>query len=305
MQVKFYNDQLKRDFIKENATYRSTSIAMFKSSLELEEEFGKDLYEFNIKEIKEFLVRKRIVRKNTINLLISTISSYLDYNVAKNNIPFNVLSLENRKDLLEETINKTKEIQKIKDDNELEDIIYSLGDYQDRFVVKCLYEGIEGVMLQEILLSRIEDFDKEKMEVKIYRAGKDDENKRVYDRTIKIDKELLEIAIAANEQKNYGEQRNIFIDGREILKFKREGLKLKNRYWSVIQRLEKALKQQNRVLTTKDIYYSGMVNKIKKLGIKKEKINHFLYREEEGKNLLERYGKKLTTSMVITLQEKY
>ncbi len=303
--IKFYNQELKEEFILLNAeSYGKISKVLFKQTKKFEEKFEKDLYEFNIEEIKEFLIRKNYRRRNTLSNVIYTISKYIDFNIQKNNIKLNVIEINGPNETIEETLSQMKIV--VLDNQELKKLLSKTVNYQDKFVINALFEGVEGEMLEEIIASRIEDFDEENKTLKLYSI--DEEGERHYKREIKISDEFINIAKEANKETIFtsitgDKRREVF--GDNIIKYSNNENRIKQKYWTIIQRISKVLKMNEYNMTLKDIMYSGMVSRIKDMGIKESQLKYFINHDPRGEEILKQYNKGQISSTLRAIKERY
>lgn len=155
-----------------------------------EKKYGKSIIDFNKDEILQMY--------KELNFGVSTLTEINNYLLAF--AEWNEKLDSSYKDIKFDELFKVKKEEDILSFFTIRDIIKTLDNYTDRFLILGIFEGITGPRLHEITLAKIEDIDTQKSTMKIYDAKGDE---RIFDREIKISNNLLLTALEANKEKEY------------------------------------------------------------------------------------------------------
>lgn len=124
-----------------------------------EELFCKDLYDFNLIELKTFLASLRSSKKTVISSNVSRIRAYTDF--AKENnlitVPSPGIQLIKNSDF-DEILFKAKYEGKFVTCNELFKIVDKLKNYQDKVILVLAWNGIMGEGYKDMLSLKINQF---------------------------------------------------------------------------------------------------------------------------------------------------
>lgn len=224
-----YNLEQKEMYLKNLGTNtRATYYRILNRAKPLEEQFEKDLYNFNIHEIESLMNYLNPKTFNSSFSSISVIQSYIRWAIEQD------LRIDNLNPL--DAIFGDEFVRKFIDTNnkmifseeEIRNIVGGLVNYQDSVIIQCLFEGIMGKKYSEILNLKISDVNFVKNEIKLINDISETE---VSERIIQLDEgsnlpKMLELA--TNEliyYKNNGSvdpkaksDRNSLVDNGFVLK---------------------------------------------------------------------------------------
>lgn len=152
---RFYNQEEKEEFLEtiELDEVKNIYKYLFSKSKGAEILYQKDLYSFTLEQIEDVM---RNVNPSTMNSAANTksrINHYISWAIRhgrrENNInPIQGTTREWEKKFID------KNIKRHLTENELYDIIESLHNAQDQALVQCLFEGIKGQGLSELISMR-------------------------------------------------------------------------------------------------------------------------------------------------------
>ncbi|MGG3890275.1 hypothetical protein [Metabacillus fastidiosus] len=156
---KMYNEQLKQEFL--DTFIESTSETykfIFYRTAETEEVLERDLYTFSTEEIKDTLISFRSTTLNSIKLSHFVISSYITW-AAKYREYGNINpALDIKVSELRTYIDHSLKLYISED--ELIEIENKLVNYQDKAIVRAIFEGINGYQHSELRNLTIHDLKK-------------------------------------------------------------------------------------------------------------------------------------------------
>lgn len=285
-----YQSELKEKFIEDYMRSRviaKTSLySLFKKTEEFEIKNKKDCFYFNKPEViemfKDFKSKSVYVLLN-YNVILKAYCNYLKYYHGLNeHICYNDISIEDLRPLVYESRNKllTRE-----DINDIEDQLYN---WTDKAIIECLWEGLSGNSMRDIVGLESNMIDHKHKQVH-FKDG------RVFDLTDKLYAFIIK-AFDENEYVCYGETlrvKKMFGSGK-IYK-ERDNAHAKDsddKYFRWVYRKILQYKKYLDIkeLTMKNISKSGMGYYIQK-GIKETglSLKDFLL-TEEGKRLLRKYN---------------
>jgi len=148
MERNLYNEEFKKKFVNAQYTGRTNDYYIYVLSLasKIEENFGKDLYEFNDEEYDILLSN---IKTNSLNSLISIniiYSKYVEFAMSEGLVKhrINYPSLVNPQDLKTYVGKIVKEKRYINTREDFEIVIGLLYNPQDRALFGLLYEGVKG-----------------------------------------------------------------------------------------------------------------------------------------------------------------
>ncbi|MGN7942012.1 phage lytic cycle repressor MrpR family protein [Metabacillus sp. 22489] len=150
MKNQFYNQQIKVEFL---STYPEPTqhvySRVFIFSKEIEDIVEKDLYDFSLGQIEKVMTKLNPLTGSSARTYGRVISSYLSWcknqRYMKGENPLKDIG----NDWFSNFVDETKKI--FISSNELEDMEQNLVNYQDKVILRLIFEGIGGYQLSEIL----------------------------------------------------------------------------------------------------------------------------------------------------------
>lgn len=155
----FYKEQFLNTLEEESTSTKANYITLFNKSKELEETFGKDLYNFDTAEIELLLYAFNTPSKNTLNTYLNQCKRYTDYAISHGHRVSNInLYKSFSYESLNRYINVYKQKYYSKDDiMEMLKDVYNVGD---KALYLTIFEGIAGYMYSELCNLTVEDLKK-------------------------------------------------------------------------------------------------------------------------------------------------
>jgi integrase len=191
-----YNPDLKEDFLsmyKENT--RKSTRYVFSHSYYLEDKYQKDLKDFAKNELDELLIRltKKTTSMNNFNRYFSVIKKYIQWAIDNGykKSGSNLMSDFNKKDY-QVYIDKSKFISEQK----LIEIEEILKNYQDKVVLRLIFEGVNGENVSELVNLKIQDVDSKNKKLRLC----DDKGR---ERFIQVSDRCLSLIKKAHAEKIY------------------------------------------------------------------------------------------------------
>lgn len=183
-----FNQKEKEEFLNTLASeeVQNVFIHLFEKSKGTEELYQKDLYSFSLLQIEDVM---RNVNPATINSATNTksrIATYITWAIRNgrrvNNInPIQGTTFEWQEQFID------KSVKRHLSDHEIYEIVEGLYNAQDQALIQCLYEGIMGMGLSELLSMRASKIDWENNIVTVKDDRYEEErNVKVSDRCIKF-----------------------------------------------------------------------------------------------------------------------
>lgn len=170
MDNKMYNPDLKEDFLSthEENTSHSYSYHFF-YSYHIEEECGKDLKEFSENELDKLLMRraKQTTSMRYFRNFFSVIKTYIDWTIENGYRKSDVNPLSSS---LKPMNYKTyiDEAKVFISEQELNAIENMLNNYQDKVILRLLFEGVRGNKYSELLNLKESDIDFENQRLTLH-----------------------------------------------------------------------------------------------------------------------------------------
>ncbi|WP_068617017.1 phage lytic cycle repressor MrpR family protein [Paenibacillus tuaregi] len=194
----FYNEEQKTRYLKglTERTYIVYSRILKRASY-IEEQLNKDLYDFNIAEIEQFMNFLAPTTMTSSNDALSIIRAYIRWAIQEDLRKDNVNPLE--------TVMSDSFIRKFVDTSvkmfftkrEIERLTGGLVNFQDSALVQCLFEGIMGNGYSEILNILKKDIDRDSNNLMVRNAAASGE---LQSRVIPVSSRLMNMLFsAANE----------------------------------------------------------------------------------------------------------
>jgi integrase len=160
MEDRLYNSEIKLEYLEtfDNEQSRTTIAYLFFKSKEIEEIFEKDLYEFDIEEIKNVLHNtnplNRMAAKTSGSIILNYISWAINKGLKRSNLnPLADKSVE----WYEQFVDKSKKIFITRD--ELKEIEKDLVNAQDAVIPYLIFEGALGTGASELVNLKQSDID--------------------------------------------------------------------------------------------------------------------------------------------------
>ncbi|MBT2759907.1 site-specific integrase [Paenibacillus sp. ISL-20] len=196
-----YNEDQKEMFLnKLNKNTRAAYERVLNRAKTLEEQFEKDLYDFNIYEVERLIHYLNPGTLSSVTASASIIQTYIRWGIEQdlraNNL--NPLDAIIGDDFYAKFIDKTNKT--IFSKEEIEDITGGLVNFQDSAIVQCIFEGVVGKRYSEILNLTRSDIDESTGIVTL--KNEIDESK-VEERKIKLSDDLIKMLIKAAEERIY------------------------------------------------------------------------------------------------------
>lgn len=194
--MELYNDTVKKKFIEQvKKEEQPQLLSIFRKGAELEEYLKKDIYDFNSKEILEFLT---LLNRSTLSSIMSCwshITRYIDWAIYQNITKGTTnLSRDLTIDDVKNCVDEGKKLYITL--NELKEILDTLVNPRDRAMLILLFEGVQGFKCSEILNLEKSDIEKALQNNNILTVTDDKHGQR----DIKVSDECLKICLkAANE----------------------------------------------------------------------------------------------------------
>lgn len=144
-QVRLYNESdLKRDFLESYPEKTQYSYSfVFDKSYTLESHLKKDLYNFTTQEIIQVLKGAGYSTLNSVERDFWVIDKYLDFAANKGKINSTIKVTKNiDREVLTSCVDKSNKT--LWSENEINEIVDNLVNYQDKALIMALFDGISG-----------------------------------------------------------------------------------------------------------------------------------------------------------------
>ncbi|MFF2499591.1 HNH endonuclease [Peribacillus sp. NPDC058075] len=192
----FYNDKVKTDFIEHmKNSYGGQSRSIFAASSPMEEELGKDMYDFNLVDLGKLMGQLGTTTVNASRtkyyVMFNYINFYKHFRADKSN-PFLLVE----PNWHEQFVDKTE--RSILTETELDKIIEQCVNAQDALTFRLLFEGLwrgEGPAYSELLNLKENDINWEKNSLYL--------NDGVGERELKVSGKCIDLLKRAIKEKNY------------------------------------------------------------------------------------------------------
>lgn len=290
MSKKLYNPEVKKRFL-EKYPYSSYERILQRSYV-FEEALGKDLYDFNMDDIKRVLYDLNPLTLGSSRSNGRIITSYIDWAIEEGFRRNNINPLKTvQSEWFDQFVDQNKKI--FITDQELEDIERNCVNAQDAVIVRALFEGLT---VTELLNLKKEDVDYENNVLKLKDDKKGERTLKVSDQCIKL------ISQAATETKHYKNNGmvtestkrtwNELIDNEYVLRPSKTKVKYVGRadeylIYRRLYTLKKTLGYP--YLTTKNISNSGKLKMARDLYLKEGAL---------GREQLEKIAERFNISIV-------
>jgi site-specific recombinase XerD len=197
-----YNEEIKESFLQyliDEEGYTDETVHVFRfvfyKSYDVEDILQKDMYDFNTGELKQVLLNANKSTMNSVRAFASMMKKYIDWaiRIGLTNSNINPMDMFTTKDY-EECIDKSKKL--FISEDELIDIEDQLVNYQDKVILRLLFEGANGYEVSELINLKKYDVNYEKKQLRLY----DDKNG---ERFIVVSDRCLDIIEKAINEKVY------------------------------------------------------------------------------------------------------
>ncbi len=283
----FYKEHLKNEFLNQfdNEKTREVYKRVFKKSKEIEEEYDKDVFNFDETLIRDLLKVYKPSTDQSARTYFNILSSYIQWGIDNGYSELLENPLKDSQSYFYTFVEK-KRLYLPKSDIDL--IISRLVNAQDSFIIQALFEGIQGKEVSELTLLTKEQIEDSEITGKLKLIDKCG-NKRV----IYPDAKTINLALLALKEEEYYKKNGLFdyIDNlkdvinlpesKYVLKPTATNNTLEDKpvsHYTVYNRLEmiKSLDEFEEfkdALSTKNIVRSGMIYEAKKMMDKGIKID--------------------------------
>jgi site-specific recombinase XerD len=199
---KMYNEEVKETFLQyliDEEGYTDETVHVFRfvfyKSYDVEDILQKDMYDFNMSELKQVLLNANKSTLNSVRAFASMMKKYIDWAIHTGlvNSNINPMDMFTTKDY-EECIDKSRKL--FISEEELIDIEDQLVNYQDKVILRLLFEGVNGYEVSELINLKKYDVNYEKKQLRLY----DDKNG---ERFITVKDRCLEFIEKAINEKVY------------------------------------------------------------------------------------------------------
>ncbi|GAA0835973.1 hypothetical protein GCM10008915_23400 [Bifidobacterium pullorum subsp. gallinarum] len=196
-----FNRDQKEMFLKGlNLNTRAAYERVLNRAKILEEQFDKDLYDFNIYEVERLISYLNPGTLSSVIASTSIIQNYIRWGIEQdlrvdNLNPLDAIVGDHFYSKFIDTSNKT-----IFKKDEIDDITRGLVNFQDSAIVHCIFEGIAGKRYSEILNLRKQDINESTKEVTLTNEVNEKENTS---RILKVSDDLINMLLKAVNETIY------------------------------------------------------------------------------------------------------
>lgn len=314
-----YDEVKKAHFLNqfENLSTREVYMRIFKQSSKLENEIGKDLFNFNQDELERFI--KEYIKpktKQSARTYINVISSYIQWGIDNKYSKLSTNPLRRNQDYFYNFVEDQNNLYMSKE--EVEAITFGLVNAQDKFIIQALFDGIQGTQVSELTTLTVDQIED---------ALNNDNNLFLVDkkgnkRIVNVDETTLNLALLANSESRYF-KKNGNVDYLDNLKD--DVILPKSKYilkptatnkdakvvsvnpvshYTVYNRLEmikglEGFEEYRDALQTKNIVRSGMIYEAKKMIERGEELN-----KQNIEKICDKFGIKYKWSLRDFLNEE-
>lgn len=271
-----FNRDVKERFLNEyEGEHKEPFIRIFKIACPLEKQLNKDLYDFSIDEIKKVLQLSSPTSINASRQNGYYIKRYVSWGIVEGYRATTINPLDSVPLLWYKQFVGSG-IKNIFSEEEVNDVVNNLNNYQDKVIVQAVFEGIYGPRYSELLNLKIGDIDEDNNTVRLT-------NEYGEIRTIRVSEKCIEYLIKAYHEdkylKNNGDvSDNIrapytdLIDTGYIVKIsktrnrddgKADNFVILRRYSNIKNYFDLPL------FTAQNVYFSGMLKMAKDIYVKK------------------------------------
>ena len=197
----FYNEEHKEMYLKDLGEQTYTSYArVLKRAQYVEDQLGKDLYNFNLSEIEQLLTflnpGSYSVSAGNINVIRTYIRWAIQQDLRTDNInPLDTIMSDN---FINKFVDMT--IKKLFTEEEINTIVGGLQSFQDAAIVQCLFEGIMGHGYSEILNILKSDIDRDSNILEVRNSPASGPMER---RKVEVSSKLMNLLYSAANETEY------------------------------------------------------------------------------------------------------
>lgn len=286
------NTKLKKDY-EDNYKYSNIIRLLFTKAIDFEQEYDKDLAEFDLDQIKTYLTHIGCGNADTLFAYVSTIRGYARYYAEKTGA--DTMAWEQATTDFVKPCVRTEGVFRYIPPVELEEVLDLIPNAADKFIIRGLYEGLKGDYYEEIWALKLRDIDPVTLVAKLPTGRK-----------LQISPELYTLAQEATDTEDYislkggSNWMNYKMVGDRIIKYRPNSVKADNppsQKIKIANRLFDMKKYTGRdEINAVWLRKSGAIYMIKKeaarLNIKEtEVIDHSVFN-----TIRERYGLKSSTT---------
>lgn len=164
----FYNEEVKNRYLNESnfsEDTKSVIASLFEKTRTTEIFYGDDLYSFTLSQIDKVM---KLMSSSTYNSALnnkSRLNRYISWAIENGLRKSNINPLQGTTDeWTEQYVDRVS--KRYLSEIEINDIIEELDSYQDKALVRAIFEGISGVGFSELLSMRISNIHNDKIQVK-------------------------------------------------------------------------------------------------------------------------------------------
>jgi integrase len=197
----FYNESHKEMYLKDLSEKTYTSYArVLKRARYVEEQLGKDLYNFNVSEIEKLLVFMSPSTYSASAGNINVVRTYIRWAIQEDLRIDNLNPLDSviSDDFINKFIDTTN--KKLFTEEEINTIVGGLQSFQDAAIVQCLFEGIMGHEYSEILNILKKDVDRDSNELTVRNSPSSGTTES---RLVKVSTKLMNLLYSAANETSY------------------------------------------------------------------------------------------------------
>jgi site-specific recombinase XerD len=268
---KMYNEEVKETFLQyliDEEGYTDETVHVFRfvfyKSYDVEDILQKDMYDFNMSELKQVLLNANKSTLNSVRAFASMMKKYIDWAIHTGlvNSNINPMDMFTTKDY-EECIDKSKKL--FISEDELIEIENRLANYQDKVIPRLLFEGANGHEVSELINLRIHDVDFKNKRLRLYDNKNGERFINVTDRCMdiieKAIKEETYYARNAEKESKHGKDEYRYFETDRVIKNVLTGRTKKVADKNVVYRRMYLIKElfDMPYLTIKNIWRSGMI----------------------------------------------
>lgn len=216
-----FNLETKENFL-ENYNIEGTRknyLRVFTKTAPLEQKMGKDLYEFNEKELSKALKAFDSRNRATLESYARYISSYLNWAISEGLAEVNLLEKLKPNDFLRFVVHQEQYIT----EEFLTKIENQMENYQDSVISRLIFEGVGGKGFTELLNLKEEDVDFENCTLTLY----EETNDGIKIRELKVSLHAIELIRGALNQKRYVKRNGNSVGRGAFLELKDNGYVIK------------------------------------------------------------------------------
>ncbi|PYY28286.1 phage lytic cycle repressor MrpR family protein [Paenibacillus illinoisensis] len=164
----FYNKDQKMRYLKDQLPSTQVAYArVLKRATIIEEPINKDLYDFNLDQIKQLLKLLRSRKLSTVVHYASIIQNYIRWAIEEDLRQDNINPLDAvpENEWYRQFVDNS--IKTLYTEDEILNIIAGTVNFQDKVIIRGLYEGIYGRGYTELLNLKLKDINPDTLEVKL------------------------------------------------------------------------------------------------------------------------------------------